>query len=89
MEHSHRFFSNKACKYFPCHEVPNENEFNCIFCFCPLYHLGDTCGGVIKYNKAGTIKLCTDCPLPHTPEYYDIVLSKLKDEKSRRSGMES
>jgi len=80
MEHSHRFFSNKECKYFPCHETLNESEFNCIFCFCPLYHLGDECGGIIKYNKAGTVKLCTDCYLPHTAEYYDIILSKLKEK---------
>lgn len=35
MENSHRFFENKECRYFPCHK--NLEEFNCLFCYCPLY----------------------------------------------------
>ena len=76
MENSHRFFSNHACKYFPCHEKPSRNEFNCLFCFCPLYALGDKCGGVFEY--IGGSKSCLDCHLPHTPDYYDTIISMLK-----------
>ena len=36
MENSYRYFENRACKYYPCHEVEND-EMNCLFCFCPLY----------------------------------------------------
>ena len=75
MENSHRFFSNRDCKDFPCHEAP-EDDFNCLFCFCPLYGMGDKCGGLFKYTK--NVKSCIGCHLPHMPEYYDTIISKLK-----------
>ena len=37
MTNSYRFFQNKECEYFPCHKAENEEEFNCLFCYCPLY----------------------------------------------------
>ena len=86
MEHSHRFFSNKACMHFPCHSAPEtapeEEKFNCLFCYCPLYPLGDDCGGVFTWveHKEIKIKLCMDCGLPHQPEYYDTVINKLTEE---------
>lgn len=41
MKNSYRFYCNKDCQYFPCHEVKNEDDFNCMFCYCPLYLLDD------------------------------------------------
>ncbi|MCL2202623.1 MAG: cysteine-rich small domain-containing protein [Defluviitaleaceae bacterium] len=80
MEQSYRFFSNKACIHFPCHAAPEEAEFNCLFCYCPLYHLGDECGGIFKWVKHEDtkLKLCMDCHLPHTPEYYDVIMQRLE-----------
>ena len=78
MENSYRFFSNHECKYFPCHKMPNDNDFNCLFCYCPLYFRGDKCGGNFKYSKDKGVKNCTDCHLPHLPEYYDTIVLKLK-----------
>ena len=37
MEHSYKFFENKACKYNPCHE--GMEQINCLFCYCPLYDM--------------------------------------------------
>lgn len=37
------FFSNKECEYFPCHQGADPENFNCLFCYCPLYALGDKC----------------------------------------------
>ena len=34
-ENSYRFFSNRECQYYPCHE--GIEEMNCLFCYCPLY----------------------------------------------------
>lgn len=69
------FFQNTNCEYFPCHKnVPSE-DFNCLFCYCPLYALGDKCGGGFKYNKKG-IKDCTDCTIPHRRECYGRILEK-------------
>ena len=31
------FYTNKECEYYPCHPVPEGTEFNCLFCYCPMY----------------------------------------------------
>lgn len=41
------FFQNRACEYFPCHKGVADEDFNCLFCYCPLYLLGDECGARI------------------------------------------
>ena len=75
MEH-YKFFQNKECEYFPCHrEVPVEN-FNCLFCYCPLYALGDQCGGAFTYTEQG-IKDCSSCLKPHRPASYDAIMEKM------------
>lgn len=58
------FFTNRDCPYFPCHEGVDPDDFNCLFCFCPLYALGDACGGRFAYSASGK-KSCVNCPLPH------------------------
>ena len=78
MENSHRFFENRDCKYFPCHNMPEDGEFNCLFCYCPFYPLGEKCGGSFEYVK--DIKSCVNCHLPHMPEYYDMITAKLKSK---------
>ena len=76
IQNSHKFFTNQSCKYFPCHGKPDTDSFNCLFCYCPLYSLGDDCGGIFEYTPKG-IKTCMDCHLPHTPEYYDVIIDEL------------
>ena len=34
------FFCHKECEFFPCHETKDPENFNCLFCYCPLYALG-------------------------------------------------
>ena len=58
------FFQNRACEYFPCHKGVADEDFNCLFCYCPLYLLGDECGGNF------------DCTLPHCREGYAHVMNK-------------
>ncbi|QKF06870.1 cobalamin biosynthesis protein CbiD [Berryella wangjianweii] len=58
------FFTHTACPYFPCHQGLEPERFNCLFCFCPLYALGDRCGGNFTYTESG-VKVCTNCVLPH------------------------
>lgn len=77
MNNSYKFFENKDCKYFPCHNIDDNSNFNCLFCFCPLYFLDDRCGGNFSYIK-GDIKNCSNCILPHKPDYYDVIIDKLK-----------
>ena len=45
------FFQNSACEYFPCHKCQDPENFSCLFCYCPLYALGDQCGGNFTYTK--------------------------------------
>lgn len=80
MENSHRFFRNNACRYFPCHDVSDDLTFNCLFCFCPLYHMED-CGG--RYELTNGIKNCTRCKVPHRPESYDYIIKKLKQVNAK------
>jgi len=61
------YFCNRECEYFPCHEGVDRENFNCLFCYCPLYVLGDDCGGEYAYTKSGK-KDCSKCVLPHQRE---------------------
>ena len=47
------FFQHTACEFFPCHETAHPEDFNCLFCYCPLYALGDRCGGNFRYIGDG------------------------------------
>ena len=71
------YFENKKCIYFPCHKI-EDNYFNCLFCYCPLYMLGDKCGGSYKITDKG-IKDCSECILPHSRCGYDYVNSKFDE----------
>lgn len=86
MSEHYKFFQNKECEYFPCHKVKNTENFNCLFCYCPLYALGDKCGGNFKYIEGG-IKDCSGCLLPHSPKGYDYIISKYGEilELAKRS----
>jgi Zn-finger protein len=49
-------------------------DFNCLFCYCPLY--GKNCGGNFVILDTG-IKDCSNCIIPHRRDKYDYVISKL------------
>ena len=72
------FFQNRQCEYFPCHEGIPEEEFNCLFCYCPLYALGKKCGGGCTYTEYGD-KDCSNCLFPHRKENYLAVISRSED----------
>lgn len=71
----YKFFTNKSCEFYPCHEGIDGDMINCLFCFCPLYALGDRCGGIFLYTDNG-IKDCSSCTLPHIPGGYEYIVSK-------------
>ena len=77
MEH-YKFFQHKECEYFPCHKTEKTDEFNCLFCFCPLYFLGKECGGNFSYTKNG-VKDCSRCMIPHGKNGYEYVCGKIRD----------
>ena len=59
-----RVFTNAECPYYPCHELPAGETFNCVFCYCPLYALGPECGGAFRYTEKG-YKDCSHCTVMH------------------------
>ena len=75
MEH-YRFYQNKECEYFPCHRCKDASDFNCLFCYCPLYALGDGCGGNFTYTDQG-IKDCSGCLRPHRADSYDNIMKDM------------
>ena len=74
----YKFFQHRDCEYFPCHKGADPARFSCLFCYCPLYALGDRCGGAFTYNERG-IKDCTRCLRPHRPENYDEIIGRFPD----------
>ena len=70
------FFQNRECEYFPCHTCTDTENFSCLFCYCPLYALGDRCGGSFTYTEDG-IKDCSRCLRPHRRENYDKIMEKM------------
>ena len=69
------FFQNKNCEYFPCHKTSKPEDFSCLFCYCPLYALGDKCGGNFVYLKSG-YKDCSGCLIPHVRANYGRIIDK-------------
>lgn len=77
MSEHFKFVQNTQCEYFPCHSVADPETFNCLFCYCPLYALGEDCGGNYEYLANG-VKNCMNCLLPHKKENFEYVTTKLK-----------
>lgn len=70
------FFQNRECEFFPCHEGADPERFSCLFCYCPLYALGDRCGGSFTYLENG-VKDCSRCQRPHLRENYGKIMEKM------------
>ena len=77
-ERHYAFFQNRECEFFPCHKGADAENFNCLFCYCPLYALGRKCGGNFRYTEKG-IKDCSNCPFPHKRENYDKVTARFQE----------
>ena len=78
MEKHYAFFQNRDCEFFPCHEGVAEEDFNCLFCYCPLYALGEDCGGAFIYTEKG-VKSCERCVFPHRRENYAALLRRFPE----------
>lgn len=75
MPREYAYFAHKNCEYFPCHTGADAENFNCLFCYCPLYALGPECGGNFAILRNG-VKDCSKCLFPHRRENYDAVLAR-------------
>lgn len=82
MKNNYRFFQNRDCEFFPCHKIENEDSFNCLFCYCPLY-LKENCLGSPDYilnGKGQKIRDCSKCTIVHRPEMYDAVIAQFQKQ---------
>jgi len=71
---SFKFVQNKECEYFPCHKNVKVKEFNCIFCYCPLYTKEYCCG---EFDITNNMKDCSKCSIPHDKENYDLIVKNI------------
>ena len=71
----YKWFQHKECEYFPCHSNVDINNFNCLFCYCPLYIMDD-CGGNYHILPNG-VKDCSNCTIPHDKDMYDYIVAKI------------
>ena len=74
---NYKFLQHQNCEYFPCHKTDKPEDFNCLFCYCPLYALGNNCGGNFTYTETG-IKDCSGCLIPHRRENYERIMAKME-----------
>ena len=74
---NYSFFCHRDCECFPCHDKIAPEDFNCLFCYCPLYPLGEHCGGAFTYTDKG-IKNCSDCTIPHRRENYGYIIDQFR-----------
>lgn len=75
MSENYKFVQHLKCEYFPCHKIAQKEDFNCLFCYCPLYALKDQCGGNFKYTN--NIKDCSHCTIVHGKSSYEHVMSRI------------
>ena len=74
-ECNYSFTQHRSCEFFPCHKTDDPDNFNCLFCYCPLYTLGSKCGGNFVYLENGH-KDCSNCLVPHRRSSYSYIISK-------------
>lgn len=72
----HKFFQNRDCPYFPCHDMPDGQHLNCLFCYCPMYFI--KCPGTYELLPDGR-KDCMGCTLNHEERAWDIVMGVMKN----------
>ncbi|WP_085056031.1 cysteine-rich small domain-containing protein [Mycoplasma sp. (ex Biomphalaria glabrata)] len=72
----YKYVQNFECPFFPCHEEIDLDDFNCLFCYCPLYMLGKDCGGNFRIIDEN-IKDCSNCSIPHRISKRDFIQKKL------------
>jgi Zn-finger protein len=66
-----KFFENKDCEFYPCHD---KQSINCLFCYCPLVWL--ECPGkytVIESPPGVKRKDCSECTLTHGKMGWEVV----------------
>lgn len=75
-ENDFNYFQNVDCRFFPCHDTVPKADFNCLFCYCPLYHYAD-CGGTYRISEHN-VKDCSKCTRNHDKDSWKYVVGRLR-----------
>jgi len=82
MTNDFHFFQNTDCRYFPCHgkdrgtgSVPVE-DFNCLFCYCPLYFIDCEGSYTMMDNK---FKDCSKCTRNHDKDAWRYIIGRINE----------
>ena len=67
-------YQNTDCRYFPCHDTVPREDFNCLFCYCPLYFI--ECDGNYVMENYG--KDCSKCTRNHDKDSWKFIVSRLR-----------
>lgn len=78
VDKNYSYFAHRECEYFPCHSGADPENFNCLFCYCPLYLLGPKCGGNFVLRPDGR-KDCSGCLYPHRRESYEEIVRRYEE----------
>ena len=78
MGNSYKYFENRECQYYPCHE--GEQNLNCLFCYCPFYSF-EGCPGEYNYIETNgkKVKDCMKCTFPHEAKNYETIISLMSE----------
>lgn len=80
------FFQNKKCEFWMCHEGIKEEDFSCLFCYCPLY-FAEKCNGKFEILPNG-IKDCSNCTRPHNRKNYGTIVQEISRNMKQRKEQE-
>jgi hypothetical protein len=74
---SYQIYTNKECEFFPCHKGIKDEEFNCMFCYCPLYFI--ECPVNVPLLSNG-LKDCMECTATHRGKKAWVIVRKYLDK---------
>lgn len=77
MKEDFNWTQNTGCRYFPCHSTVPVEEFNCLFCYCPLFFI--ECDGRYTLMDNG-FKDCSKCTRNHDKDSWKFIVSRLRDK---------
>ena len=80
MNNDFHYFRNEDCRYFPCHDTVPREEFNCLFCYCPLMFIDD-CKGNYTLLENG-FKDCSNCTRNHDKDSWKFIVARLREHMS-------
>ena len=74
---NYKVVTNHKCEFFPCHKIEPGIQFNCLFCYCPLYFI--ECPGDYTLLDNG-LKDCSQCTIIHRGEEgWEVVIATLNE----------